>query len=76
MRTFHKETNSSGRYKIVFVLVSRDVISVFSRGGANFDRLPRAGQNMKKTIFVCKNTKKSLFFKIRGANAPPLPPPK
>jgi len=42
----------------------------------NFDRLPMGGggQNMKKTN-VGKNTKYSLFFKIRGgANAPPLPP--
>jgi len=33
----------------------RDVISVFSREGQNFDRLPRGGQNMKNTNFVGKN---------------------
>jgi len=57
-------------------LLIREVISFFSRGGQHFDRLPRRGENVKKKI-VCKNTKKSLFFKIRGANAPPAPhPPK
>jgi len=51
---------------------TRDVISVFSRGGQNFARLPRRGKIWKKQNFVCKTTKKSLFFKFRGReNHPP-----
>jgi len=51
----------------------RDVISVFSRGGGtiltNFLRVGAIYEERKK----CKNTKKSIFFKFRGANAPPCP---
>jgi len=60
-----------GRYMNTII---RDVILVFSRGGQNFDRLPRRGQNMKKTKCCGKKHKKSLFFKIRGGQMPPLPP--
>jgi len=45
----------------------RDVISAFYRGGQNFDRLPRGGQNMKNTQF-CKQIKtpKSHYFSKSG----------
>jgi len=52
---------------------TRDVISVCSRGGLNFDRLPRRGQNMKKQNFVCKNTKITIFQIQGGGNAPHAP---
>jgi len=42
-----------------------DVISVFSRGGHNFDRLPRGeGQNMKKNKIW--KAQKIIIFKIMG----------
>jgi len=50
---------------------SRDVISVFSRGGHNFDWLPRGGGKIwKKTILRAK-TQKITIFKIRGGKCPP-----
>jgi len=56
----------------------RDVISVFSRGGAhNFDRLPwgrGGGQNIKK-IKVCRHKhKKVTIFQIQGEANAPFPP--
>jgi len=44
----------------------------FFPGRGNFDRLPRGGDKIwKKQNFVGKNTKKSLFVKIRGGHLPP-----
>jgi len=56
-------------------MYTRDVISVFSRGGHIFDRLPRGGGiKYEKYNILWAKTQKSLFSKIRGANAPPAPP--
>jgi len=38
----------------------------FSRGGQHFDRLPRGGQNMKKTKCCVQKHKKSYFSKPGG----------
>jgi len=55
------------------IVPSRDCISVFSRGGHNFDRLPR-GAKYEKNYFCVQKHKKSLFFKIRGVQmSPPAP---
>jgi len=54
---------------------TRDVISVFSRGGQNFDRVPRTGgaKYEEEKYFVGKNTKSHYFFNS-GEQMPPLPP--
>jgi len=67
-------------YVIIYLMavVSRDVISVFfCRGGTILTDFLGGGQNMKKTNFVCKNTKNHYFSNSEGgANVPPSAPPK
>jgi len=48
---------------------------LFSGGGQNFYRLPRAGQNVKKTKFSVQKHKKITIFLIQGGGNAPLPPP-
>jgi len=48
----------------------------FPGEGHNFDRLPRGGQNMKKTILWAKTQKNHYFSKTEwgGQMPPPMPP--
>jgi len=56
---------------------TKDVISVFSRMGQNFDRLPGWGAKYEKNKVLCAKTPKSHYFSNSGGtNAPrPAPPP-
>jgi len=64
-------------YVWIYWTLVRDVISVFSRGGQNFDRVPRrGGAKYEEKIFCRQKHKKVTIFQIQGGGQmPPLPPP-